>query len=155
MSTLRVNALQSSAGTGTPTTLNAPALSAVRITGSQSVTSGAWTKAQYNSVTYDPTGAWDAANFRFTPQTAGMYSVQAVLDSSGSVSTTNVTLAVYKNGTQVRAGSSNGTTNSRANVAAAITMNGSTDYLEVWINISGSSPAAAGNVDMFLVRAGV
>jgi len=153
MSTIRVNTIQNAAGTGVPSANNAPAVSVVRISGSQGITSATWTKMQYNSVTFDPTSDWDAANFRFIPQVPGLYSVQGVLDSSGSVSTTNVTMAVYKNGVQVRAGSSNGTSNGRVVVGAAIEMNGTTDYLEIWVNITGSSPAAAGNADMFLVRA--
>jgi hypothetical protein len=155
----KVNAL-SFAVDGTPTFLKGPvnvvAFSAYKSTGSQSLTSGVSTQITFDAKDFDTNNNF--ASSRFTPTVAGYYSVSASVSCSWAGATATIVPVFRKNGSDYsQLGQSNG-------IAAAlyapvisdlIYMNGSTDYLEVWIVITGTTPAVAGNVQRITKFSGI
>ena len=120
---------------------NAPAFSAYRSGSNQSVTAGSWTKVQCQTEEFDTASAYDnATNYRFTPQVAGYYQVNAQLTPSGT-GTNRVLCAIYKNGSANKLGV-DFTVDGRSVASTLIYMNGTTDYLEMFGFVSASSGAA-------------
>jgi hypothetical protein len=137
---------------------NTPAFRAIRPT-NQTLTDGSNTKIQFNSEDFDTDSCYDnATNYRFTPTVAGKYligtQIRMLSDGNTLLATTNVIL--YKNGSA----HTNSPTNFRNNqingqtyfLSDIITFNGSTDYVEVYVNAdvdSGGIIAAGGDACLF------
>jgi hypothetical protein len=122
------------AGTG-------PAFSAYLNT-SQSITTSTFTKVQINTEEFDTNSNYDnATNYRFTPTVAGYYQVNGRFSSE--VNSTLLVATIYKNGVEVKRGMD---TRASVNVSTAVTvntliyMNGTTDYIEFYAYITGTSP---------------
>lgn len=117
---------------------NAPAFSAYRSGSNQSVTAGQWTKVQAQTEEYDTASAYDnSTNYRFTPQVAGYYQVNAQLTPSGT-SITRVLSSIYKNGTIHKIGTDH-TVDGRSIVSALIYLNGTSDYIEMFGFVSATT----------------
>ena len=103
--TLKVGTITNSAGSGNITigsgvTLQSkvPAFSA-RMNANQTISTGTWTKANFNTEILDTNGKYDTSNYRFTPGVAGYYRVSA----HGYLQCTDGNfgrVAIYKNGSQ-------------------------------------------------------
>jgi hypothetical protein len=124
----------------------------------QSITSGVFTKMQFNTKNFDTANAYDnVTNYRFTPQVAGYYQFSWMTLSASS--TTSTIARLFKNGsTLYNPYAGNGLTNSLSGGSALVYMNGSTDYVEVYGYLLGSSPVmeAGLNASLFcgvMVRA--
>ncbi|MFM7009578.1 MAG: hypothetical protein ACKO0Z_09665 [Betaproteobacteria bacterium] len=134
---------------------NSPAFSAGR-SSSQSVTSGAWTKVQCNTEEFDTTSAYDnATNFRFQPTVSGYYQISAGAYASGS-SLSQVISAIFKNGAVYKYGQPiayNGALELSSNASCLVYLNGSTDYVELFAMVAGTSPALVGNVALTFFQA--
>jgi hypothetical protein len=117
---------------------NGPAFSAYRAT-SQSISSATWTKVQCATEEFDTNSNYDnATNYRFTPTVAGYYQVSGTIDSTASAAYTQAGVSIYKNGTIFKRGSfSNIGLN--CNVSSLVYLNGSTDYVELYAFITGTS----------------
>ena len=117
----------------------APAFSAYR-NSSQSISAATSTKIQFNTEEFDTNSNYDnATNYRFTPTVAGYYQVNGQATTSGYLN--RVTIYLYKNGASVRGGLSNtgnGTNNESVNICALIYLNGSTDYIELYVDGTNS-----------------
>lgn len=118
---------------------NGPAFNAYRASTNQTgITSGTWTKVQFNTKDYDTTNAYDATtNYRFQPLVSGYYQVNAMLDIYASTSNiTNTAISIYKNGIEHKRGNGGSYTSSEifSNVSAIVYLNGSTDYIEIYFN---------------------
>ena len=124
-------------------------IKAYRDSSNQSVTTGVYTKVQLNAEELDSHGEFDTAtNYRWTPGVPGWYMVSFKVYGSGS-GTSVVFAALYKNGARI----------SYSNYAAAIAaetiaagtelvyMNGTTDYLELYAFVNGSSPVVKFGAD--------
>ena len=131
---------------------NQPAFSAYGNT-NQTISSGVTTKVIINTKIFDTANAYDATtNYRFTPQVAGYYQVNAIVEAyAGGTPITVSNVYLYKNGSEVLRGSA--TTNSTNtevynNLSGLIYMNGSTDYLELYMNCTsiGTIVLYSGNV---------
>jgi len=107
-----------------------PAFRAYR-SGTQSVTGGVETKVQFNAENFDTDSCFDpTTNYRFTPNKAGYYQVTAVL---AAISSSLVGAKIFKNGAAIAAGRTPTTGDVGAvTVADLVSMNGTTDYLEVF-----------------------
>lgn len=116
------------AGTG-------PAFSAT-MSANQSVTSSTYTKVAFNTEDFDTNSNYDTTTYRFTPTVAGYYQIIGSIYPNTVVTTINS--AIYKNGSNFKTFS--GTTYS-ASVSALIYFNGSTDYIELYGYLAGTSPA--------------
>lgn len=115
--------------------ITGPAFSAYQTT-LQSLSAGVETKVQFQTEEYDTTGAFDnATNYRFLPLVAGYY---AVVFRVQVLATTSLLVSLKKNGTIIAyANFDSGTSANPLKVGCdEISMNGSTDYLEVFATSS-------------------
>jgi hypothetical protein len=122
-------------GKVTAPNLQGPAFSAV-MSANQTVTTSTYTKVNFNTEDFDTNSNYDTTNYRFTPTVAGYYQVTACIYPSTTISAINC--AIYKNGANVK--TFGGTTVS-ALVSALIYFNGSTDYVECYGYLVGTTPA--------------
>lgn len=132
---------------------SAPAFRARPATSSQSVSNNTWTKVTLGTEDFDTNNNF--ASSTFTPTVAGYYQVNGSVyctNSSGNI--TQARCNIYKNGSTEVWGNfvlTNGTgsnnTDSIGTVSGIVYMNGTTDYLELYGYIGGSStgPVFAGS----------
>ena len=139
-----------------------PAFSAFRST-SQTVSSGVSTKLLANTEEFDTNGDYDSTtNYRFLPRVPGYYQITGQIYFSASSITTAWPM-IWKNGARFKDGTylaiSLGA-NVFLTVSALIYMNGTTDYVELYGEVTGTGTCAfsvnAGTTSYFqgfLVRA--
>ena len=124
---------------GTNVAGNGPAFSAY-LSADQTITSSTFTKVQLNAELFDTNSNFDTAtNYRFTPLVAGYYQISGglLVDSSA----TSMRLAIYKNGSNYKTiGRSNLSIDNTIAGSSVVYLNGSTDYVEIYVNKSGNSP---------------
>ena len=151
------NALFSSDGSGN-VTLNAsamqntPAFEAYR-SSNQTPSNDTLTKIQFNTEVYDTDNAYDnSTNHRFTPQVAGKYFVYGSCRGDGESATDLdlIEIAIRKNGSTIANQAinygGNDIDNSTININSVIDLNGSTDYVEIWVVLRSSvQPTILGN----------
>lgn len=127
---------------------NAPAFSAYA-SANQSISNTTWTKVQLNTEEFDTASAFDSAtNYRFTPQVAGYYQINAGISFRSSNWTENA-IGIYKNGSLFKSGNqstfsaSTGFVNST--VSTLVYLNGSTDYVELYGYVNATTPGFNGS----------
>ena len=112
----------------------APAFSAYN-NANQTLSTNTTTKIQFNTEVFDTNSNFDATtNYRFTPTVAGYYLVSAQI-ACISANSSEITLQLYKNGsayTRLGRLAPTGQTIYFGN-SALVPMNGSTDYLEIYV----------------------
>jgi hypothetical protein len=123
---------------------NMPAFSAFG-NSSYSATSGVDTKVRFNNERFDTANCFDpTTNFRFTPNVAGYYqinyTVRFQIGSSFSIAYT----MLFKNGSVYAVGNQimnlgAGTIYMDMPASDLVYMNGTTDYLEVYVNIGATT----------------
>lgn len=120
----------------------------VQLTANQAVTSGVASKCLFDTVVFDPSAAWSVANHRWTPQTAGKYLVHGNAFGGGTT-LTRTTVLIYKNGSPLAACGNDQPSGGNfmgTGVSALVPMNGTTDFLEIFVNVTASaSPVIIGN----------
>ena len=106
-------------------------------TTTQSINANVYTKITFTSENWDSDSAF--ASSRFTPQTAGYYSVSAMIGANfGTAEDTY--WQVYKNGASWQMGSLLKTTgNNYASGHILVYLNGSTDYIEIYGSSSNNA----------------
>ena len=124
---------------------NTPAFFAYNNSG-QTIGSGVWTKLNLPTELYDTNNNFDnSTNYRFTPTTAGKYFFHANLSFNGSVADQYILFEFRKNGSSVGnhdyMTSSYGSkgTDTGINGTIQLDMNGSSDYVEIYVNHSMGS----------------
>jgi hypothetical protein len=126
----------------TPSGSSGPAFSVFRATTSQSFTTGVNTKVQWNGETFDTDNCFDSTtNYRFTPTTAGYYQINCSIYFDNA--TANYTLvSLDRNGVQYRRffSDSVGASGASAGGSAIVYLNGSSDYLEIFVESNATSP---------------
>jgi hypothetical protein len=133
----------------TPTSSTGPAFRAFRSTSNQSIGSTTATKVQLNGETFDTDNCFDSTtNYRFTPTTAGYYLFTAMIGviSGGSG---YAAAYIYKNGSRVAAArtpiyESNA---KMPQISDIIYLNGSTDYIELYVLNNGATASVEGSTD--------
>ena len=126
-----------------PQPTSGPAFRAYLSANQTGMTSGAWAKAALNTTEFDVGGCFDAVtNNRFTPNVAGYYKFDWLLHGQGATLTT-AGAKLYKNGVNVTDSTyaANSSTNQRVVGSRLIYMNGTTDYVELWGLVSGTTLA--------------
>jgi hypothetical protein len=128
---------------------NMPAFSAYQ-TGTQTVTASTYTKVQFNAEYFDTANSFDSTtNYRFTPQVAGYYQLNASLDEEPASGSSSIFIGLfYKNGSEfirffdIRVSS----TLIKASGSALVYLNGTTDYIEVYAYVNGTTPSVSGGI---------
>ena len=123
---------------------DAPAFEAVDNSGTAtSIPTATFTKLTYSTENFDTTGDYDnSTNYRFTPSVEGYYQVNGCCGIASLGDGKQALVTIYKNGSEFRRGSQNtvGAAQSTVqNVNALIYMNGSTDYIELYVYHSHGS----------------
>ena len=138
-----------SATAGVP--INGPAFSAYA-NAAQTVSNNTLTKVVLQVEDFDTNSCFDSTtNYRFTPTVAGYYQVNGTLRLSGTITTVQTLLYLYKNGSAyadfininpATSLSQNGYTIVGGSVL--VYMNGSTDYLEIYGYYFGGTSTFSG-----------
>ena len=152
---LEVANIKDSTGTNTAMTVssggaitlpNQPTFSVIK-NANQTITNGQYTKCTWDVESWDVGGGFDLANNKYQPNESGYYSITANLRYDGSSNSTRGIMVLYKNGSPYkRLADHQGTGNEAFNLNGncLVYLNGSSDYLEVWIYIAAST-AVIGN----------
>jgi hypothetical protein len=117
------------AGTG-------PAFSAYASAGTQSISNGTSTKVQINTVEFDTASAFDTTNYRFKPLVAGYYQINGAVSMAAGANTQAAVAVLVKNGTSLKNGNFvpfYSTIQNQSTVNSVVYLNGSTDYIELYI----------------------
>jgi hypothetical protein len=121
--------------------VNGPAFSAY-VSVSHAVAALRYTKVQFRTKEFDTGNCYDnTTNFRFTPNVVGYYQVSATVRNS-ALNGGDWLVSIYKNGAAFKAGSEVVLTNNanlQSHVSALISMNGTSDYLEVFVYTDSAS----------------
>jgi hypothetical protein len=152
----RVLTLPDETGTVLTTTtpgvpVNGPAFSAYNST-AQTISNDVFTKCALNGEAFDTNSNFDnETNYRFTPTVAGYYQFSAKLRSHGSSSLTRVLSTLYKNGATTGRlfdmEISFGTSVIIVSGSDLLYMNGSTDYVELYVYLTGTGTLTIGASD--------
>jgi len=149
------NTIMTSDGSGNVTVnatgmKNTPAFEAY-LSANQSLTDATTTKIQFDTEVFDTDNCYDnSSNYRFTPTSAGKYliTVQPNFDSNAASNLANTLVAIYKNGSVYKqinfAPNDNFLGTGFISLSAIIDMNGSSDYVEGFVNVNDTS----GNPDL-------
>jgi len=122
---------------------NMPAFSAYNSVG-QSISSATFTKVQFQTEEFDTANCFDSTtNYRFTPNVAGYYQINAAVNKTSSA--TEMQCLIYKNGSVYKSGNNGSTAYGESN-SALVSMNGSTDYIEIYTYF-GASGSTTSNVN--------
>ena len=115
------------AGTG-------PAFSAYQST-LQSVSIGVYTKVQLQTEEFDTNSNFDSTtNYRFTPTVAGYYQINGCVTAPSAAGGAYFIPAIYKNGSVYKIGFiSTAAGPYQASVNSLVYLNGSTDYVELYV----------------------
>jgi hypothetical protein len=120
---------------GSNQAVNGPAFSAYKTGQQTGISYATWTKVQFPSKNFDTASAFDSTtNYRFTPLVAGYYQLNATVYIN-TLAVGGQQIAIYKNGSQFSCSSETSTasTDVACVVSAVIYLNGSTDYVEVYV----------------------
>ncbi len=122
---------------------NGPAFSAY-VSTSQSIGAATWTKIAFATEEFDTANCFDnVTDFRFTPNVAGYYQVNAQIQPSDFY--TGIAVAIYKNGSSFKYGNYALNTNVGGSVVSAlIYLNGTTNYIECYAAFAGTAQPVAG-----------
>jgi hypothetical protein len=121
---------------------NMPAFSAYA-NANQSFTQNTYTKVLFQTEVFDTNNNF--ASSTFTPTVAGYYQVNAKVDPSASTLVTRASVSIYKNGSNYAFLQDFPTNVYGMSGSCLIYCNGSTDYLEVYVFVTGTTPTLTGN----------
>ena len=124
-----------------------------RASANQSISASSYTKVNLATIMFDTDTCYNVGTSRFTPSVAGYYHVFASIHifHGPLASPYTVRCQIWKNGTMYLAGQEIGPANSgqtnNPQVSGLIPMNGTTDYLEmyIWTN-NTNQPAVQGGI---------
>jgi hypothetical protein len=129
------------AQTGT-ITVSGPAFSAYR-TAARNTAATNFQAVIPDTEEFDTASCYDTTTGRFTPNVAGYYQINGEVYSSASVG--ELIAVFYKNGTLYKYGTRTASGGNGASVSSVVFLNGTTDYVELYVYYS-ASPAVALNV---------
>jgi hypothetical protein len=120
--------------------IQGPAFSAYQ-SSAQTPSAGVWTKVQYQTEEFDTNNNFDSTtNYQFTPTVAGYYQITGRAENGSAFNV--MTLSIYKNGSAFK-NSSYGSTMAGVQISCLVYFNGSTDYVEAYVNQSSSNALVA------------
>lgn len=139
--TTGVTGVLPAANGGASTGVAAPTFQA-NAASTQAISSGVFTKITLGTEGFDTNNNF--ASNRFTPTVAGYYQINGTMYATDSVAITTAEVSIYKNGAEYRRGAgvfASAGTNNVLSTSDVIFLNGSTDYVELFGLISGTSPS--------------
>ena len=120
-----------------------PAFSAYLSANQTGISNSVYTKVTLNAEDFDTNNNFDSTtNYRFTPTVAGYYLISGtVTGDASSVNPTSVYASIYKNGSAYKTNVffASGGTVAGPTVTAVIYFNGSSDYVELYGQLVGST----------------
>jgi hypothetical protein len=125
--------------------VNGPAVSAY-LSSNQTLTSGTGTKVALNTINFDTDSTFNTLSTnRFTPTVAGYYQCSATIGATATGGT-QASSQFYKNGGIYinGSGAKQAFTEIYMSVSAVVFFNGTTDYLELWGSVTGTTPVFVG-----------
>lgn len=148
-STYITDAAVTQAKLGTNVVGNGPAFSAYQSSAQTGIANLTFTKMNLQAEEFDTASCFDnTTNYRFTPNVAGYYQVNGHVLGSPSAGGM-VLVSIYKNGTRFKDGLATPNGSSIAAecvVSSLVYMNGSTDYVELYVfQSSGSAMSLQSN----------
>jgi hypothetical protein len=129
------------------------------------LSSSTWTKIAFNAELFDTNSNFNTSTYRFTPTVAGYYQINFFVGTSTSNNNAYWNFsAIYKNGSlftgQFAVFPSGNVQSYGSQISQLISMNGSSDYLEFYVNVyvASGTPSYSGGADStqvsgFLARA--
>ena len=128
--------------TGVQTNVGAPAFSAYS-NANQNILTSSYTKLQFQIEEFDTNSNYDnATNYRFTPTVAGYYQIYGSAIFNIAPTTLNGVLLIYKNGSAFKSVVGFGSNLSgwfNPTISSLVYLNGTTDYIEMYIWQSSGS----------------
>lgn len=127
---------------------NMPTFSAYQASGGQSISNSTATKVVFNTEEWDTANCFDSTtNYRFTPNVAGYYQVDAQI-CLDTLSPTEAQYFIYKNGSQYKRGMrlKGVAIEPYMIVSALVYLNGSTDYIEMYVFQASGGSASTENL---------
>ena len=127
---------------------NQPAFSAYLGGSNQSITTSTDTKVQLNTEEFDTASRFNNTgstvggipSYAFLPNVAGYYQISGQVEGDGT-GVTRVNCSIWKNGTKYKIGNDGVMTASyRSVVSCLVYLNGSTDWIEFYGYVVGTSP---------------
>ena len=113
------------------------------LSSAQTVTSGTFTKVQANTEDWDTNSNYDTTNYRFTPTTAGYYVVSVNGYFSLGTPDDAAILYLYKNGSGYKTSAGTmkppGGNSAYYGGSSQVYLNGSTDYIEMYVYFSNAT----------------
>jgi hypothetical protein len=137
---------------------NMPAFS-VYISADQSITSNTNTKVAFDTEIFDTNNCWNTSTYRFTPTVAGYYQINLNLWVGNTTVITRWIGKIYKNGAVYSYTTDLLGTQYGGCGSCVVYCNGTTDYIEGYVQITGTSPSLIGanshlnNMSGSLIRA--
>lgn len=117
-----------------------PAFRAFRNSTAQTVTTNVRTKVQFNGESFDTNSCFDSTtNYRFTPTSAGYYQMNLTLTPSGTLSRVQIQMDSSTLGA-VRISDGDGVSPYILPGSDLVYFNGTTDYIEAYVTLTGTSP---------------
>ena len=137
--TIPSGATITNSGTATGFGANTPAFEAY-ISSAPSISQATLTILAYNAENFDTASAYDTSTYKFTPQTSGKYFVYAKARINDAGDSDNNQLQIFKNTSKVAETLWRAEYFESPFLAATITLNGSSDYVQVKIyhNFAGT-----------------
>ena len=114
---------------------DAPAFSAYSNSGI-AITAGTWTKIPFNVKRFDTNSCYDTSNYRFTPNVEGYYQVNGAMGTVSGGGAGYFLVGIYKNGSAYTYGTNfpaHATNGPNSTISSLVYMNGTTDYIELYI----------------------
>jgi hypothetical protein len=116
----------------------------VGLTSEQTITANTLTKVAFDQEDWDTNTNYDSTTYRFTPTTAGYYQINFVVQTSGATSG-----RIYKNGSEFMRIGYTALSNDPINGTSLIYCNGSTDYIEAYVNSTSTTVYSTDSVCYF------
>ena len=108
----------------------------------QAISKNTPTKIKFDQIEFDTTNAFDLTNARFQPATSGYYEVNCGCGvSAGSV---EIFASIFKNGVEYRRSTTTAEANAR--LSTLVFLNGTTDYIEGYVQCSSNFSTVTGGV---------
>ena len=118
----------------------------------QSITSGVATKVTLDAEEFDTNNNFSSS--RFTPTVAGYYNINGFAYTSATSQSYGYVM-IYRNGSNYQGGvffTPYGTTLSPSLASVVMYLNGSTDFVEIYVQSDGTSPFVRNDTTGFIAR---